>query len=576
MRKHIGAKVILLLAILLVFFFVNSLFGQYGMKSSQGAMKQMTDTYMQLQQQNTTLVKLIQEEKLYANIIGTQEGKEGVAKIANSMTAVNESVNAVTVKMQELCVQAERDDLVNALESYTGEIKKLEETATKITEAFLAGDTSNAKAANNAIYPKIHKVQAQSDSFNDILNAAVSELSAEKMKETQRMINISVILMLGYVVAVLVIVWVVVRSIAKPAKHASKHLNRIIERINSNEGDLTERIQVKSRDEVGQLVGGVNSFIEQLQGIMLKIRAESAHMNELVGNITEGINDSNENASNVSATMEELSASMEEVAATLDQITMGTQEILSAAEDMSGKAKGGAGLVDEIKHRAGDVKRMAIGNKENTSQMIQDIRTLLETAIENSHSVTKINELTDEILNISSQTNLLALNASIEAARAGEAGKGFAVVADEIRVLADNSRDTANNIQGISGLVTKAVDELAKNANEMLTFIDDTVLTDYDRFVDVANQYHNDADDVDDILKEFQEKSLNLEHTISQMTEGIDGINRAVDESAQGVTVAAESTSHLVEALGMIKSQADTNQEISTQLQEEVRRFKNI
>ncbi len=316
--------------------------------------------------------------------------------------------------------------------------------------------------------------------------------------------------------------------------------------------------------------------MDQLQGIMQKIQRESVHMDELVNNITGGINDSNENASSVSATMEELSASMEEVAATLDQITVGTQEILNASQNMRNKASSGADFVKEVKDRAVEIREQTLESKNTTSQMISDIRLLLEKAIENSRSVEKINGLTAEILNISSQTNLLALNASIEAARAGEAGRGFAVVADEISVLAGNSRDTANNIQSISALVTEAVENLAKSANDMLEFIDTTVLTDYDKFVNVANIYHNDADSMDDILHEFYNNAQELANTMSNMTEGIDGINIAVDESAQGVTVAAQSTGHLVEALGAIKAEADTNREISQQLQEEVQRFKNI
>ena len=299
-------------------------------------------------------------------------------------------------------------------------------------------------------------------------------------------------------------------------------------------------------------------------------------MNELVENITDGINDSNENVSNVSATMQELSASMEEVAATLSQITEGAQEILNASKDMEVKAQNGTDLVREVKGRAEDVKAMATDSKESTRHMVEDIRTLLQQAIENCKSVEKINELTGEILSISGQTNLLALNASIEAARAGEAGKGFAVVADEIRMLADDSRSTANNIQEISATVMKAVMDLSKNSNDMIRFVDETVLADYDKFVDIANQYHADADHMDDILREFNHNAQELANTMSQMTDGIDGINIAVDESAQGVTAAAMSISQLVEALGTIKSEADTNQEISRQLQGEVERFKNI
>lgn len=358
--------------------------------------------------------------------------------------------------------------------------------------------------------------------------------------------------------------------------NATSQLNGIISKIKSNQGDLTERIKVKTQDEIGQLVKGINSFIDELQGILCTIRNESDNMEVLANNIGNSIQNSNDNAGSISATMEQLSASMEEVSASLDKISSSSNGVLDSAQSISDKAKDGANFVKEVKNRAEDVKSATVKSKDSTNKMISDIRGILEKAIENSRSVENINALTEKILSISSQTNLLALNASIEAARAGEAGKGFAVVADEIRELADNSRETANSIQEISSMVTQAVAQLSGNADEMLRFIDTTVIADYDNFVNIAQQYHNDVDNMDGILQEFYASASDLADTMSGINESIYDINSAVDESAQGVSMAAGSTSQLVKELVSIKADIDSNTEISDKLQNEVKRFKNI
>lgn len=576
MRKHIGTKVTVMLVLLTIVFLIESIASGYVGEQSMGGLRKINSTYMKMQQQQIEVVKAIKDCSLNCNMLVWMQQPQNEQYIADGVPDIIASIDAAFAEMIALCEQEDNPELMEALLAYQEATKALQTRTLNVTNKWATEGKEAAAEANNGMRADLEVINAAEATFTELLHSSGDNLAQTRLATAGTVDAIVSKLFFVYAGIVILAIVLVNKSVAKPAKNASGHLNEIIDKIEQNEGDLTERIEVKTQDEVGQLVRGVNSFIDQLQGIMQKIQTESVHMNELVENITDGINDSNENASSVSATMQQLSASMEEVAATLDQITVGAQEILDASNAMSGQAENGATFVQEIKNRAETIKSDVYESKESTVRMIEDNRSMMKTSIENSRSVEQINELTGEILNISSQTNLLALNASIEAARAGEAGRGFAVVADEIGKLAANSAETANNIQQISVMVTQAVEELAKNANGMLEFIDTTVLADYDKFEDVANQYHADADSMDDILREFKDKAQELADTMSNMTEGIDGINIAVDESAQGVTVAAQSTSQLVEALGAIKAEADTNKEISNQLQGEVKRFKNI
>ena len=224
--------------------------------------------------------------------------------------------------------------------------------------------------------------------------------------------------------------------------------------------------------------------------------------------------------------------------------TAHAQEAVSAVTQ---KAADGTAYAGEIRERARELQSMAKTSRDTAGDMIRKFDASLQGSISDSEKIENIHLLTGDILNIASKTNLLALNASIEAARAGEAGRGFAVVAEEIRVLADNSKETANNIQEISVEVVEAVRRLANDANGLIEFIKERILPDYELLEKSGEQYLNDSVAVDDMMREIREGMEEIRGTMQSVTESNNGIADNVQESTQHVMEVVTDTASLAE-----------------------------
>ena len=366
------------------------------------------------------------------------------------------------------------------------------------------------------------------------------------------------------------------RKVVNPIVKTNKELKEISALINDNNGDLTKRVNVKSSDEIGQLAQGINQFLDILQNTIGKIVEGSKNLDNMINSVGENVTVSNDNAQDVSSAMEELSATMQEIAATIQTVNDNTESVGKNVVDIADKTGQINNYSQDMRERADSLAKSADENKRTTDEMLGNIVGTLKKAIEDSKSVERVNELTGEILNISSQTNLLALNASIEAARAGEAGKGFAVVADEIRQLADSSRDTANNIQAINEHVTSAVYQLIDNSNKIIKYIEETILADYDSFVQAGAQYNEDACYISETMQEFAEKTKKLKELMKNTVESIEGISSGVEQSANAVTSSAVSTSQLVEQMNSIDKEMSESRNTVGELKAQTDVFKNF
>lgn len=437
----------------------------------------------------------------------------------------------------------------------------------------LGKNTEAYALANGVVSESSMAIQNEINVMKEHANTAASD-AREKLSDVYRSALVSNGIIIAISVTLLMVaLYCVIRFVIKPILATNKDISDIISGIDKGEGDLTRRVAVLSNDEIADLGNGINLFMDKLQQILKMIIENTNHMENVVREVGESVATSNDSATDLSAMTEELSATMQDVGHSVSVINNNTENVRGDVEMIAHKSGEINEFSKEMKANADKMESDARNNMDKTNETIGIILEGLGKAIEDSHSVGQVTSLTDEILNISSQTNLLALNASIEAARAGEAGKGFAVVADEIRGLADSSRETANRIQQINSVVVAAVNNLSDNANELVGYIQNAILPEFEAFVESGVKYRDNASYIENAMQEFTAKTDMLKKNIDEIALSISAITTAVDEGAEGINGAAKSTQNLVEDIVNISDKMNENKVIAQTLQKSTHVF---
>lgn len=491
-----------------------------------------------------------------------------------NMSQEIENLESKFANLQEIINKLDNSEIQAAYETYYSVYNSYSENASKTlgTDSNDADSFLQCTQSGSNITEQLDEAYSTLYSLiDDEVNNASTALDSQFTLSDRANIIIFAILIATGIIIILAIL-----KIVRPLQSANGQLSKIISDIDSSKGDLTSRININSHDEVGELVDGINLFIEKLQEIMKRIRSHSENILVSSKEIADKINESGNNTNEVSATMDEIAAAMQEISATVEELSSGSENIFESIIHLTDKINDGNVLTKDIQSRSLNYKTEIKNEKTNAVAIINEIKNTLEQSIENSKEAAQIQSLTENILQIASQTNLLSLNASIEAARAGEAGKGFSVVAAQISELAESSRTIAKNIQEISTLVTESVTGLSSDSKKLLEFVNNDVLTDYDKFVAISNNYYNDAVNINNILEEFTNGTSALKTTMSEMNHGINDISTTIEENANGTNDISSRIRNIASSVEAIKSQTAENQSIGNELKKNVEVFKNI
>ena len=460
-------------------------------------------------------------------------------KISEEMKLLDEKVTKFDVKL------ATDDSRREEFNLFKDNYEKYKKTALSM----LKTSKTNKQQASVSASSNFGIFSEKTSSFiNTIISKTDDNLKAAKDESESYAKMFPVYIVIACIVMLLlaaITAFIILKSVVGPIKKTTAQLNYIMDTIEDGHADLSKRIKINSKDEIGQLVIGMNKFLDIMQQMIRRVSISCEELSMAQLKVVQNVDEAKVGVDSTSCTMEELAAGMEEVSATVSVVQQETKNLGLSVEDITAQSENGTKYAEEIQIKARKIDEKVRNSKKEVTQIVENIDSAVTESVERGKKIKKIEELTDEILSISNQTNLLALNASIEAARAGEAGKGFAVVAQEIRNLADHSKNTANYIQSINADVISSVNDLAANSMKLLEFVNSRIMDDYKEFEQTGSLYLETSERVNLLMKHFFATTEKLYSVMEHVSLANGGISETINGSTNAIMDVVKNTNNL-------------------------------
>ena len=447
-------------------------------------------------------------------------------------------------------------------------LKKIQETSDKIIS--LVNDNKINEASNyvEELDTLRGDLTLKLDKLIE-LNNRWAENSLIKNRETYNYsVKITTIVLVISLILVLIFATRITTRISKSLKKIMTLSNRLAKY------DLSENINIKNKDEFGEIATSLNIAQENLRKIITsvinsteKVNSSSEDLSTAIEEVTCQFDQINDSSLEISSTVEETSAITEELSASILEVT-------SSIDVLSEKATDGNINAEKIERRSTKIKDNTAYVINNTSNIYRSFENNIKTSIEKGRVVNEIVTMANSIEAIAEQTNLLALNAAIEAARAGEQGKGFAVVAEEVRMLAEQSKSSVQNVKNTINEVKTAFNNITDSSNNLLHFIDDEIMKEFNNFINVGDKYEKDGMFIREMSENIASMSEEVSATMNELSNAVHSLASMSQNSSSNVTNVKDSINDTNNAISLMLDLSKSQSILSNELNELVSKFK--